>query len=335
MPAVSILIPSYNHAAFLGPCIQSVLDQTFSDWELVIVDDVSSDNSVEVAKAFKDRRIRVYAQEANQGTYGTLNRALDLAEGELTAILDSDDLWAPTKLEKQVAAMQEVPDASFSYTYGTTTDVAGETRSDSHHRNLPRERVQNPICSLLIENRILASSLVFRRGSIRFDTSVPLSGDWVALLDLCRIGPAVFVDEPLTHWRIHGSNTSKWKVRAIMDEIVLRRRILSDPKVWELPGVDGAELNRSLAICAVRYHTGMVFAGDRAEERRALKLAAHFDPSSPSLWKRKALTFLPRPIMKWKILPGLNSKLVREAYLALPTVNTTVKGVKDQILNPK
>src|SRR5690349_16573876 len=119
MPDVSVIVPSYNHSVFLRDSIESVLAQTFNDWELVIVDDVSSDDSVEVARSYQDPRIRVVVNESNLGTYATLNQALDLAEGNLVGVLNSDDFWAPTKLESQVEAMAEVPEASFSYTYGT------------------------------------------------------------------------------------------------------------------------------------------------------------------------------------------------------------------------
>src|SRR5579884_4335685 len=104
-PAVSILIPSYNHGPFLRECLRSVQEQTLGDWELIVVDDGSSDDSVDIARevAATDPRIRVFVNDVNLGTYGTEQRALDRSTGRYVAVMNSDDRWAPEKLARQVA----------------------------------------------------------------------------------------------------------------------------------------------------------------------------------------------------------------------------------------
>ena len=113
---VSIIMPSYNTAKFISETIESVLEQTYTNWELIIVDDCSTDNTDEVVKSFlSDNRIKYIKNEKNSGAAVSRNRALREAKGKWIAFLDSDDLWLPVKLEKQIAFMKE-NDYHFSYT---------------------------------------------------------------------------------------------------------------------------------------------------------------------------------------------------------------------------
>lgn len=112
---VSIITPSYNTAKYIGETIRSVLDQTYQNWELIIVDDCSKDDTDAVVSSFSDERIRYLKNEKNSGAAVSRNYALREAKGRWIAFLDSDDLWLPEKLEKQVAFMEDGGYA-FSYT---------------------------------------------------------------------------------------------------------------------------------------------------------------------------------------------------------------------------
>lgn len=112
---VSIIMPSYNTERFIADSIQSVLNQTYQNWELIIVDDCSTDNTDTVVASFTDSRIRYLKNDVNSGAAVSRNRALREAKGKWIAFLDSDDLWAPEKLEKQIKFMEE-NDYHFSYT---------------------------------------------------------------------------------------------------------------------------------------------------------------------------------------------------------------------------
>lgn len=113
---VSIIMPNYNGAEYLENTIKSVLAQTYTNWELLFVDDCSTDNSLEIVQAFQDERIRIFKNEKNSGAAVSRNYALREAKGKWIAFLDSDDLWVPEKLEKQVAFMVE-NNYDFTYTY--------------------------------------------------------------------------------------------------------------------------------------------------------------------------------------------------------------------------
>lgn len=112
---VSIIMPSYNTAKFIPETIESVLKQTYTNWELIIVDDCSTDNTDEVVKPFlTDKRIKYLKNEKNSGAAVSRNYALREAKGKWIAFLDSDDLWLPEKLEKQIAFMEK---NGYKFTY--------------------------------------------------------------------------------------------------------------------------------------------------------------------------------------------------------------------------
>lgn len=104
---VSVIMPSWNTGRFIAESIQSVIDQTYTNWELIIVDDCSTDNTDEIVHSFNDSRIRYLHNKKNSGAAITRNHALQVAKGEWIAFLDSDDLWKPEKLEKQLAFMKK------------------------------------------------------------------------------------------------------------------------------------------------------------------------------------------------------------------------------------
>lgn len=112
---VSIIMPNYNGGKYLTDTIKSVLAQTYQNWELIFVDDCSTDNSLEIVNSFGDKRIRILQNEKNSGAAVSRNYAIREAQGKWIAFLDSDDLWTPEKLEKQIEFMKS-KDIAFSFT---------------------------------------------------------------------------------------------------------------------------------------------------------------------------------------------------------------------------
>lgn len=101
-PKISVIIPSYNHANFVGEAIESVLNQTFEDFELIIIDDFSKDDSIEKILEYKDSRIKFYKNDENMGATYSVNKIINIALGNYIALLNSDDVWELDKLKKQV-----------------------------------------------------------------------------------------------------------------------------------------------------------------------------------------------------------------------------------------
>lgn len=125
MELVSIIMPTYNCGRFIRESISSVLAQTYTAWELLIVDDCSTDNTAELLAAYKDERIHYMRNEQNLGAALTRNRALREAKGRYIAFLDADDLWLPDKLERQIAFMEQ---NSYAFTYHEYTEIDEESK---------------------------------------------------------------------------------------------------------------------------------------------------------------------------------------------------------------
>ena len=125
-PLISIITPCYNCEQYIAESIQSVLAQTHQNWEMIIVDDCSTDESYEIAMEYakKDRRIKVYRMEHNSGAAVCRNKAIESSKGEYLAFIDSDDIWLPEKLEKQLKFMHE-SGCNFSFTEYEQIDEQG------------------------------------------------------------------------------------------------------------------------------------------------------------------------------------------------------------------
>ncbi|MEO6353630.1 MAG: glycosyltransferase family 2 protein [Burkholderiaceae bacterium] len=126
VPVVSVIIPSYNRGYCIAQCLRSVLSQTFADFEIIVVDDASSDDTRAQVLSIADSRIHYLAHDSNQGGAVARNTGIRIAQGEFVAFLDSDDHWESDKLEKQIAALQQLgPKCGLSYTWISCVDDDG------------------------------------------------------------------------------------------------------------------------------------------------------------------------------------------------------------------
>lgn len=133
MPRVSILMPSYNHEKYVSAAIRSALMQTYQDYELIIVDDNSSDNSVGVIERFSDKRIKLLRSTQNQGQFAAMQRCIEEATGEFVAVLNSDDVFMPEKLARQVAVMESRPEVGAVFSYSQLIDERGKPFVDKQN----------------------------------------------------------------------------------------------------------------------------------------------------------------------------------------------------------
>lgn len=301
-PKVSVVVPSYNHARFIPACLESVLCQTFSDWEMVVVDDGSTDDSVAKWSSTHDSRVRVEVNEGNLGTYGTQIRGVEHSRGELIAILNSDDLWEPEKLTMQVAALDSQPDVSACYCLGWRTDESGNIDSSiDPHGDWPHEKRQRLLPFLLEQNRILASGVVFRKDAAVFDASLRYSGDWIALLHACFGSEIVCVPERMARWRIHGESSHKAGEAVTLEEIRVRSSILAKPERWMLEGEDRDRVWKKLgqsalhlaALCVLwnrpKLARGAALFAVRHSENRAAALRRFVGCALPSRMGRRRM----------------------------------------------
>ncbi len=131
MPTVSVIIPSYNHEKFIAEAIQSILNQTYQDFEIVITDDCSSDNSVKIIKQFTDPRIRLFCNTENQGCSTTTTNCIKQAKGKYIAVLNSDDVFLPDKLSRQVAYLETHNHCAAVFSHAQVIHENGDPFTDS------------------------------------------------------------------------------------------------------------------------------------------------------------------------------------------------------------
>lgn len=210
---VTVIMPAYNAGRFLEAAVRSVMGQTETNWELLILDDGSSDDTAAIARRLEgeDSRIRYIPNPHNMGVAKTRNRGFDLARGAYIALLDSDDVWLPGKLERQLRRMA-LTGADICYcSYAIVDDQGNKSRSDYL---VPDATDFN---KLLRENVIGCSTVVLSRKVIeqhRFETDF-YHEDYVLWLKLLRAGfRAVGCTEPLVHWRLIENSRSFNKRKA-------------------------------------------------------------------------------------------------------------------------
>jgi hypothetical protein len=216
-----------------------------------------------------------------------------MARGKYIAVLNSDDLWESTKLEKQIDLLEENPNVSFSYTLGCKIDETGKSYEDDVHANWPRELIQQPLPFLLYENRILASSVVFHADDLRFEPSMRYSGDWVALLGSARRGPAGCIAERLTYWRIHSHNTFVRSPNQVHEEIRVRRAIMESWQSWMIGGIPRHEILAGLGMNALNLAALEILRGQRAAALQAALVATKTMPNKRMAIRRLGACLLP------------------------------------------
>lgn len=219
MTTVSVITASYNYENYISDTIKSVLAQTFSDWELIIVDDASSDNSVNIIKSFlDDKRIKLICHDKNKGLSETLKTGLKYAQGEWIAFLESDDMLTPDCLEKRLMHKDKADvifnDVNLIGEQQWLNDTALKVNKNKKlllNISFPSNifdyfTTHNPIPTF--------SSVMIKRDKIEdeyFNTPVDKLLDWWFYIHLSYNNDFFYLDEKITDWRIHSDSYIKNK----------------------------------------------------------------------------------------------------------------------------
>jgi len=213
MPLVSVSMSSYNYQRYLPEAIEAILNQTCRDIELVIVDDASKDNSVEIIRSYqkKDSRIRTIFHKKNEGIAKTFNDGIDASSGKFVAKMSSDDVWAEDKIEKQLEVLNKNENL-IVYSDCTIIDAEGNPicRPGGKKQKLKKRKKNGKIFGELLEgNFICGASLIFKKenaGDIRYDEQFKFVNDYKFVLELARKYEFYCVPQPLVKYRVHGNN---------------------------------------------------------------------------------------------------------------------------------
>lgn len=234
---VSVIIPTYNTAEFLTETIKSVLSQTFDDFELIIIDDGSTDNTQEVVSGFNDSRIR-YIKTSNRGNYFARNRGLEESTGEYIAFLDADDLWIPEKLEKQIAFLRE------KKAFFCSCDTAcffGEDRHTLYEHcvytvmNVAEKSFYE---SLINGNFVPTSSVVARKECFTrlgfFDTSFQNAMDYEMWLRIVSKFDGIYLNEKLLIRRERDKGISRNRINTFKACFYIYDKMIHNQKKFSL-----------------------------------------------------------------------------------------------------
>jgi glycosyltransferase involved in cell wall biosynthesis len=302
-PLVTVCVPSYNYADLLRPCLESVLSQSFRDFELLVVDDASTDDSARVTESFNDPHVRVVRHARNVGAVQTWNHGLALARGEYVGFLCADDCFRPDKLKYQVATLQLYPQVALVHADGEWMNERGEKQEGQESSAAFRSVFPPEVRAYLETDHVvrpplelprlaagynyihLSSALLRRRAAAEaggFDPTLPYAADWDLWLRLAAHHGVAYLARPLTAIRLHNRNlTLKLQAsgQAFRDWYGVVNRTLRD---WPADAGPSASVRES-ALRVIREHLlAQVHAeyarGETWAVRRDLRLALRNDP---------------------------------------------------------
>ena len=211
-PLVSVIMPAYNAARFIEQAVESVVAQTYTHWELLIVNDCSTDTTSQMIHQLmaKHSQIRFFDQKINQGVAKTRNIAIDAAAADYIAFLDSDDIWLPNKLEKQLAFMEQ-HQASVCFSAYQRIDA---DNNDLNQVKIPAEISYKQLLKSNFIGNLTGIYNVNKLGKCRLE---PVKHeDYVAWLKLVKqAGKAYGINEVLARYRVYGQSTSSNKLKTI------------------------------------------------------------------------------------------------------------------------
>lgn len=255
MPKVSVTIPAYNAMEYLPETLENVLRQTYEDFEVIVVNDGSSDETEQWVSQIEDSRVKLISQK-NQGLAGARNTGISHAKGEYIAFLDADDLWEPTKLEKQLRVLEENPEVGLVYTWVAYINETGEPTG-----RVFKNQAEGYVWGKLIEHNIVESGSVAMVRSSCFETCGLFDRnlgsyieDWDMWLRLATDYPFKVVKEPLVYYRQRpGSASRNWEAMAQSFQIVIEKNFAAAlPELQHLKGLSYGSANLCLAWKALQ-----------------------------------------------------------------------------------
>jgi len=237
LPLVTVVVPCYNHECYVERAIRSVIDQTYKNIQLVVIDDGSQDGSViRLRELSKNYGFELICQE-NRGVCRTLNRAIqECGRGLLVAILASDDYWHPEKIERQVTALKANPASEFCFSQAIEFD---DEEHAEQGRIFPKRVVQGNVLNSVFVRTVPAGSIIFSRRLYDvlggFDDNLPTE-DWDFVIRSAAATQFVGLPIPLLYYRSHAGNTRKTRDRAVYFHCKLltfsKNFLLVDPWRW-------------------------------------------------------------------------------------------------------
>lgn len=288
-PAVSIVMPSYNCRKYIAPAIESVLNQTYDNFEMIIVDDGSTDGTDAIINKYESNKHITVITQPNAGRHNACNNAIRNANGSLIAFCDSDDLLREDKIALQVRAMQEHPEVGLIHTARTAIDENGKSIGHSHARDTgaPAIEVYEATKKLFHHNYICGPTVMIRRECFNevgyFNETLKQNEDQELYLRISTRYKFGYLNQELYKYRKHGGQiTKKRDERELYKEKALRLFMEQYPDA-----VSKSDLNIAFAnIHKSRGHECLKLDKNPRQARREFYKALSYQPLKPSVWFR-------------------------------------------------
>jgi len=292
-PKVSVIIPAFNSEQFIEETINSILKQTYKDFEIIVVDDGSKDGTPEVLEKYKDNL--VYVRKKNEGISLARNQGIKRARGEYIAFIDHDDLWLPEKLRKQVALLESDKNIGLCYSDAYVIDENKKRNNRLFEISPPQSGMVRE--RLFKENFIPILTAVVRRSVIDktglFDPKYKIAEDWDFFLRVAKRYKIGFINEPLAEYRIHRGSFSRQKDLAVSEAISIIDTYINHVEKFE----NGILKRRKEWL---QFDLGMVYLhkGMKKKAREHFRLSIKKKPVSVLLSMGFLASFLPNTCVK-------------------------------------
>ena len=281
MPLISVIVPVYNGEKTIRETIESALAQSLSDFELIVINDGSQDSTLDVLASIQDPRIKIFSYP-NAGVAASRNRGISHSSGEFIAFLDADDLWTADKLEAQLTALQENPNAAVAYSWTNFIDETGRFLGPSSHLTVNGDVYADLLLFDFLDNG--SNPLICRQALIKvgdFDESLSPAEDWDMWFRLAAHYHFVAVPSPQILYRVstnsHSSNTSKMEAACLR---VLERAYKQAPKSQQV-------LKKQSFAYLYKYLIFKCLQGSPRPQRswEAIKILGNYIRKEPSLYR--------------------------------------------------
>jgi len=204
--AISVILPVYNAEEFLSDSIESILQQTFEDFELIIINDGSTDRSKDIALSYKDKRVKYIENKNNQGLIKSLNKGLHFAEGKYIARMDADDICHNTRFEKQISYFENNPDVDI---VGTGQYIIGSQRIIYHKPTNEENRIRLLLQPVVGHSTVMMKKDILNQNKLYYDKNAIYAEDYKLWVDSSLCGLVIRnIDECLCGYRVHGNQIS-------------------------------------------------------------------------------------------------------------------------------
>lgn len=296
MPKVSVCIPTYNTARYLPEAIESVLQQDYDDYQLIVCDNASTDETPEICRSYRDPRFQYKRFDELTNQAGNFNRCLELARGEFITLLHSDDYFLPGFLADRVRRLEENP--SVDFVFGAVKVVDAESADVSVNKHWEKDQTFAPpdlLEDLLFGCLVSPPSLMVRRSAVGktgvFRTDLTWGHDWEWTLRLAEKGGAAYASKPLAAYRVHDASGTAEILNAAKNG-TQERQILCD--TFKRIGTENTALIRlkksafqALSKRHMYFAEQSLLEGRRGVTRNNLRFAARADYgmlARPTFW---------------------------------------------------